>query len=108
MKEKFIIIETTYPNLAKAKNLAKILLTQKLAACVQFSSIKSMYFWEEKIANTNEILVSIKSKNSFYKLIEKTIKEHHEYEIPQILCIEVNQGSAPYLKWITSNLNRRK
>ena len=59
MKEKFIIIKTTYPNLAKAKNLAKILLTQKLAACVQFSSIKSMYFWEEKIANSSEILVSI-------------------------------------------------
>ena len=108
MKEKFIIIETTYPNLAKAKNLAKILLTQKLAACVQFLPIKSMYFWEEKIATSSEILVSIKSKNSFYKLIEKTIKEHHDYEIPQILCIDVNQGSAPYLKWIASKMDRRK
>ena len=108
MKEKFIIIETTYPNLAKAKNLAKILLTQKLAACVQFSPIKSMYFCGEKIVNSGEILVSIKSKNSFYKLIEKTIKEHHDYEIPQILCIDVKQGSTPYLKWIALKLDSRK
>lgn len=108
MKEKFIIIETTYPNLAKAKNLAKILLTQKLAACVQFLPIKGMYFWEEKMIEDSEILVSIKTKNSFYKLIEKTIKEHHDYKIPQILCHQVDQGFAPYLKWIDSNLDSPK
>ncbi len=105
---KFIIIETTYPNLASAKKLGEILLTKKLAACVQFFSINSMYCWEKKIEKNREILVSIKSANSLYPEIEKIIKEHHSYEIPQILVNSLNQGSKPYFDWIDSNLKRGK
>jgi len=108
MPKKFIIVETTYPNLASAKKLGKLLLEKKLAACVQFLPIKSMYFWQGKIENSSEILVLIKSENSLYNEIEKTIKEHHDYEIPQILCIDVKQGSTPYLKWIALKLDSRK
>jgi periplasmic divalent cation tolerance protein len=108
MPKKFIIVETTYPNLASAKKLGKLLLEKKLAACVQFLPIKSMYFWQGKIENSSEILVLIKSENSLYNEIEKTIKEHHTYEIPQILCSLINQGSMAYLKWIESKLENRK
>ena len=108
MKKKFIILETTYPNLASAKKLGEILLTKKLAACVQFSTIESSYFWQGKIENNCEILVSIKSKNSLYSEIEKIIQEHHSYEIPQILATEINQGSEAYLNWIDSNLKSAK
>ena len=131
MQKKFIIVETTYPNLASAKKLGKLLLEKELAACVHFLPIKSMYLWQRKIENSSEILVLIKSENSLYneietkdkysrianifdKLeemnegIEKTIKEHHAYEIPQILCSLINQGSKAYLKWIESKLGNRK
>ena len=108
MKEKFIIIETTYPNLAKAKNLAKILLTQKLAACVQFLPIKSMYFWEEKICRDLEILVTIKTKSELYSSIEKIILKNHCYKIPQIIANTLNQGFQPYLSWIDSNTKNAK
>lgn len=104
MKEKFIIIETTYPNLTAAKKLAKLLLEKKLAACVQFTTIKSIYLWQGKIENSTEILVKIKSKNSLYKKIEKIIKDNHVYEIPQIFSRLVDQGFAPYLDWIDSSI----
>lgn len=108
MKEKFITIETTYPNLPAAKKLAKILLEKELAACIQFSTIKTMYLWQEKVENGSEILVKIKSKNSLYKEIEKIIKDNHIYEIPQILSSFIDQGFAPYLDWIDSNTKDRK
>jgi periplasmic divalent cation tolerance protein len=112
MKNKFVAIKTTYPNSAKgktlAKNLAKVLLNQKLAACVQFLPIESVYVWEGKIKNEHEILVSIKSKNSLYKKIEKTIKEHHIYEIPQIFSTQIDRGLMPYLNWIDSITQKRK
>jgi periplasmic divalent cation tolerance protein len=97
---KIILVETTCKNLRAAKNLGKILLEQKLAACVQYFEIKSSYFWEGKIQNDSEILVRIKSKKSLYLEIEKTIKNHHSYEIPQIFSIELNQGSEAYFNWV--------
>lgn len=108
MKEKFIIIETTYPNLASAKKLGETLLNKKLAACVQFLKVESSYFWQEKIENSHEILVRIKSKNSLFFEIEKIIKNCHDYEIPQILSTHINQGSKAYLNWIDSNLKKGK
>lgn len=98
--KKLILIETTYPNLRAAKNLGKILLEEKLAACVQFFEIKSLYEWQKKIRNDREILVRIKSKNSLYPEIEKIIHQHHSYEIPQIFSTQINQGSEAYLNWV--------
>lgn len=91
-----------------AKSLVKILLDEKLAACIQFSSVETAYVWQEKIRNEREILVSIKSKNSLYKKIEKTIKEHHIYEIPQIFSTQINRGFTPYLNWIDSSIRNQK
>ncbi len=108
MKNKFIVIETTYPNLREAKNLGKILLSKKLAACIQFVKVESCYIWEEKIQNDREILVRIKTKNSLYSQIEKTIKESHSYKIPQIFSIQINQGSTAYFSWIDSNRQKGK
>ena len=99
---KLILVETTYPNLRSAKNLAKILLSKNLAACVQFCEIKSMYFWRNKLQNDREILLRIKTKNSLYPAVEKIIQEHHSYEIPQIFSTQIDQGSMAYLNWLDS------
>jgi periplasmic divalent cation tolerance protein len=103
MKKTFIIVKTTCANLSKAKKLAKILLQGKLAACVQLSAIESLYFWQKKIVNSAEISLSIKTKKSNYKKIKKIILQNHDYEIPQILAIEINQGLEEYLNWIDTN-----
>lgn len=103
MKKTFIIVKTTCANLAKAKKLAKILLQEKLAACVQLEAIESFYSWEKKIVNSAEISLSIKTKKSRYKKIEKIILQNHDYKIPQILAIDINQGLEGYLHWIDTN-----
>lgn len=108
MKKNFISVETTYPNLKSAKKIAKILLEKKLAACVQFCEIESAYFWEKNLENSKEILVKIKSKKSLYSQIESLIKKHHDYEIPQIISTQIDQGFAPYLNWISNSTTNRK
>lgn len=103
MKDKFIIIETTYPNLKEAKNLAVTLLQEKIALCIQFHPIKSTYIWEGIIENNEEILVRIKSKNALYSTIETIIQETHSYENPEIIAIEIINGSAEYLDWLNAS-----
>lgn len=100
---KFIIIKTTYPNLKSAKNLAKILLSEKLAACIQFTKIETNYSWQNKIIEEKEALVTIKTNQKLYKKIEKIIVKNHEYKIPQILSFEIKNGYEPYLEWIGVN-----
>jgi periplasmic divalent cation tolerance protein len=106
--KKFILVQTTCPKISEAKKLAEILLQEKLAACVDFFPIESHYLWQTKIVKSDEILVNIKSQKNLYKKIEKTIKENHSYEIPQIISTQINQGFAPYLKWLEENTKSRK
>lgn len=101
---KFIIIETTFKTLSKAKKLANLLLKEKLAACVQLSEIVSLYNWKNKIEEEKEILVTIKTSKKLYSKISKIIENNHEYQLPQIISKEINSGLEQYLKWIESNI----
>lgn len=103
MKNEFIIIKTTYPNIKSAQKLAEHLLQAKLAACIQLTKINSIYSWQNKIENSEEISLSIKTKKSNYKKIEKVILKNHDYEVPQIFSIKIDQGFESYLNWIDSN-----
>lgn len=102
-KDKLIVIETTYPNLESAKNLAKILLSEKLAACIHFHAVESMYVWREKIENDQEFLMRIKTKNSLYESIEKVIKKHHEYKVPEIIVLPIEKAEEEYSLWIKNS-----
>lgn len=127
MKKEFLIIKTTFPKLSEAKKLAKILLTKKLAACVQFTKIESMYNWEKQksttsrkalsresahnssknIVNEKEILVSIKTKANFYQKIEKEILANHPYKMPQIIAVKIDNGTKGYFDWIEDLLTKK-
>jgi periplasmic divalent cation tolerance protein len=98
--QKFILIETTYPNLKSAKKLAKLLLEKKLSPCIRLIKALSIYTWDGKINDKNEILVSIKTQKKLYRKIEKIILNNHQYDLPEIVSTEINQGFEPYLNWI--------
>ena len=104
-KEQFIIIETTFSNLEMAKNLAKILIDQKLAACIHLQKIESLYSWKGKIANDDEILLIIKSNSRYFDKISQIIKDNHDYELPQIIAKPIIAGDEKYLSWIETKLS---
>jgi len=100
MENKFSIIITTLPDKASAKNLAKLLVEKKLAACVQIFPIESVYAWEGKICDENEFFLFIKSKTVNFERISAAIKENHTYDVPEIVQIPLTNGLPEYLKWI--------
>jgi periplasmic divalent cation tolerance protein len=107
MQEKFIIIESTFPNLELAKKLAKILLEKKLAPCVQIKKIESFYIWQEKITNDEEFLISIKTRFEKFDEISEIIKENHSYNLPEIIALPILKGDEKYLSWIETNLSQK-
>ncbi len=99
----YIIIQTTTGNKKEAKKLAQLLITKKLAACIQISKINSFYTWENKLCMDKERLLSIKTKQEHYEKIENLIKENHSYETPEIISYELTNLSKAYALFINEN-----
>lgn len=100
-KTKYLIVFVTVPDKKTSDKIIKEVLNNKLAACVNvLSKVDSFYWWENKIEQSSELLLIIKTIRDNFKELEKTIKENHPYEVPEIISTEISKGSKEYLKWI--------
>ena len=99
-----ILVLTTFPDIATAQRLAEGMVQAKLAACVNIMPAgQSTYIWQGKICNESEHLAVIKSMDYRYQELEQYIKQHHPYELPEIISTQINNGSTEYLAWLTAN-----
>jgi len=103
--EEYIQVVTAVEKKKDAEKIANILVEKRLAACVQIvGPIKSTYWWKGKIEKAEEWLCVIKSKKGRYEELEKSIKENHPYEVPEIFAMPVVEGSKDYLEWLDKEL----
>lgn len=101
----FIQVITTTDCLENAETIARELVDNHLAACVQIvGPLSSVYRWKGKIETAKEWQCVIKSKVECYPKIEASIKKIHAYELPEIIAIPVVAGSREYLNWITTSV----
>mgnify|MGYP002681527606 CR=1 FL=1 len=105
MAETYCIILTTTGSLEEAARLAELLVSHRLAACVQFFPITSCYHWQGKIQKESEYLLFVKTAAQLYSDVEKTILENHSYEIPEIIQIPIDRGLELYLGWMDESLH---
>ena len=102
---KYCCILNTVPNIRKARTLAGLLVSRRLAACVQIlPGLESHYRWRGKKETSKEVLLLIKTRFSNYKKLEKTLLENHPYEVPEIICLPITKGSRSYLDWISGEV----
>ncbi len=93
------VILSTARDLQEAKKIAKRLLQNRLAACVNIiPAITSMYIWKDKIVEDQEAMLIIKAID-FHK-VQRAIQENHSYEVPEIIAFDIDDGSNQYLGWI--------
>jgi periplasmic divalent cation tolerance protein len=100
-KAAYRLILSTCPDRRTAGRLAKRLVGERLAACVNVIPVaRSVYRWKGKIESAKEMLLVIKARAADYKRIEARIRMLHPYTLPEIIAIDITQGSARYLAWI--------
>lgn len=86
-----------------AENIARLLITDNQAACVNIlPGITSIYKWKGEMESAQEHLLLIKAHKDFYQAIESTLREHHPYELPEIIAVSLERGLPEYLHWIDS------
>ena len=95
------IVLTTESDLEKAKSLAKELLESKLAACISTKKTNSMYWWQGKIEESEEIQLVIKTNFDKINYLIKQIKLLHSYETPEIVFWEISSTQC-YKEWMIS------
>ncbi len=96
-----IVINCTVPDKKVAKNITKILMKHKLAACVSMiEKVQSVFSWDGEICEEKEILMMIKTRRANYGKIKLVIEDLHPYTVPEIIALPIVDCSEDYLKWI--------
>ena len=95
----------TFLSRIDARLVAKRVFADKLAACpMMLPGFEPYFMWKDEMKNSPEYLVMIKTTEKKLKPLFKEIKELHQYEVPEIIALEIKKGSVDYLKWVCSEL----
>lgn len=101
MNSQHIIVLCSCPDEASAARLARALVSERLAACVnRIAAVRSTYSWAGDLQDDTEVLLLIKTLGSRYQAVEARIRELHGYEVPEIVALPIVAGSGHYLAWL--------
>ena len=97
----FAIVYITTSGVEESEKIGEMLVKERLAGCVNIiPSIKSFYWWDDKIEEDEESILIVKTIEENVKEIIKRVKELHSYENPCIIHLPIKGGSEDYLKWL--------
>jgi periplasmic divalent cation tolerance protein len=103
----YIQVVTTTARREDADAIARALVAERLAACVQVSGpITSTYRWKGAVETSQEWQCCAKSRRELYGEIEQAIRRLHPYEEPEILATPIVEGSPGYVRWIDEEVKR--
>ena len=98
-----ILVITNLPDAISAERLARTLVENGLAACVNvLAPCRSVYRWEGKVESATEVPLLIKTRVERYEAVQAAIREQHPYELPEIISLPIEGGLPAYLNWVRS------
>jgi periplasmic divalent cation tolerance protein len=99
--QEFIVVFVTVGSPAEGERLARALVEERLAACVnRVPNIQSVYRWEGKVEQSGEELLVIKTRRELFTALENRVLKLHSYSVPEIIALPVIEGNAAYLRWL--------
>lgn len=104
MSEYVLVLCTTAHG--EADKIARIVVEEKLAACVNIAPVKSCYVWEGEFTQDREELMIIKTTLEMVEQLSKRLLQLHSYKVPEIIVIPIREGQQPYLQWISESVKR--
>src|SRR3954463_16531001 len=100
-----IVILSTCANAGEAERIARLLLAERLAACVNvLPGVRSFYRWKGQVEDSAECLLVIKSSRPLFGAVRAAIEKTHSYEVPEIVALPIVDGAPNYLSWMSESL----
>lgn len=104
MTDKIVVLNTCGSQ-EEAERLARALIEQRLAACVNIvPRMRSIYRWKGAVESAEEWLLLIKSSRPLFERLRTALESAHSFEVPEVLALPVVDGAADYLDWLEANL----
>jgi periplasmic divalent cation tolerance protein len=98
------VILVTTGSEEQAVSIARALVGERLAACVNIvGPVRSIYRWRDAVNDDREYLLIIKTRATLYMKVETRVRELHSYEVPEVLALNADRGSPPYIKWLLNS-----
>ncbi len=105
--EQALVVLTNVPDAHAAQALARQLVEQKLAACVNsLPAVRSIYRWQGVIEEATEVTLLIKTVRARYAELEAAIKAAHPYDVPEIIALPISECLPAYLGWIVQETKK--
>jgi periplasmic divalent cation tolerance protein len=102
-----VVILVTAPDGQVAESLARVLVEERLVACVNVvPGLKSLYWWEGSVQSSDEVLMLAKARKGDVEAVAARVRELHPYEVPEVVATEVVAGLDSYLDWVNSETER--
>jgi periplasmic divalent cation tolerance protein len=99
------VILSTAGSPEEAARIARALVDQRLAACVNIvPNLTSVYCWEGRIETAGEVLLLIKTSAALVERAESTLRATHSYQIPEVLVFSPQSGHADYVDWLMQSV----
>jgi periplasmic divalent cation tolerance protein len=96
---------TTLGNEEDAAKLARRLVERRIVACVNVSGpVRSFYHWKGNLEDDREFLLLMKTRRERFSDLEAALRELHPYDVPELIAVPIEFGSAAYLGWVDENV----
>lgn len=101
------VIFSTFPNADKAAEIARMLVDERLAACVNLvPGARSIYRWQGQLCDEVETLAIVKTTTERVDELTARLVSLHPYEVPEVIAVPISAGYAPYLAWIAAETDK--
>ena len=99
------VVLMTAPDVETGRSIVETLVDERLAACGNvLSGVSSVFRWEGQTQMESEALVILKTMESVAAALVERAADLHPYDVPELLCLPVAEGWAPYLDWVSSEV----
>ena len=97
----FCEVHWTSGSIDEARKISRFLVQERLVACAQIIPwIESIYLWNQQLETSQESKIVLKTLKQNCAKIEEIIKANSSYEVPEIIYMHIDGGSADYLDWL--------
>lgn len=105
--QQILLVLVNIPDEASAHSIARTLVEQRLAACVNLlPAVRSVYQWQGAVEEASEVTMLIKTTQARYSELEGAVRAAHPYDVPEIIAVPVATGLSEYLGWIVSETEK--